>query len=286
LSTPAGAAPDRDSAASLLGFFALTFVLSWGCFIAAHGGLAERPFGAPLTRGQNALILFGTFVPAFVAIALTALRRGEAGLRALLRPLFHWRVPIRYYVFAVGFMAAIKLTGALVDRIVTGTWPVFGKTPIPWLFAAAAVSTVVGGQSGEEIGWRGYALPRLTARLGLGGASILLGVIWAAWHLPLFYLQGADKHGQSFPVWGLQVTAISVAIAWLYWRTGGSLLLTMLMHASINNTKDIVPTVARPPANPLVPTVPLLTGISMVLLWVVAAFLLVRMRRAPRSLAN
>jgi membrane protease YdiL (CAAX protease family) len=73
----------------------------------------------------------------------------------------------------------------------------------------------VGGQVGEELGWRGYALPRLARRFGLGGASLVLGVLWAGWHLPLFYMLGGDTVGQSFPLFVCQVTALSVAIAWL-----------------------------------------------------------------------
>src|SRR4029078_1803740 len=96
-------------------------------------------------------------------------------------------------------------------------------------------------QAGEEIGWRGYALSPLSVRLGLSGASVLLGLIWAFWHLPFFFIPGTDKSGQSFPMYLLSVTALSVAMAWLYWQTGRSLLLTMLMHAAVNNTKDIVP---------------------------------------------
>jgi membrane protease YdiL (CAAX protease family) len=118
------------------------------------------------------------------------------------------------------------------------------------VLAAALFSTVIGGQAGEEIGWRGYALPRLAAPFGLARASIMLGMIWACWHLPLFFLPQADTYGQSFPVYLLQVTALSVAIAWLYWRTNGSPLLTMLMHAAINNTKDIVPSLAMTGTNP------------------------------------
>src|SRR5207247_7237989 len=122
--------------------------------------------------------------------------------------------------------------------------------------------------------------PRLAARWGLAGASILLGVIWASWHLPLFYVPGTDTYGQSFPMYLLQVTALSVAIAWLYWRTRGSLLLTMLMHAAINNTKDIVPTILRTPGNPLEPSASLMAWLGAAVLWIPAAILLVRMRNA------
>ena len=112
-------------------------------------------------------------------------------------------------------------------------------TSLVLMLAATIVSTPV--QAGEEIGWRGYALPRLAARFGLAPASIVLGVIWAVWHLPFFVMPGGDTYRQSFPAYLTSVTALSVALSFLYWRTNGSLLMTMLMHAAINNTKDIVP---------------------------------------------
>src|SRR5207247_10936925 len=96
-------------------------------------------------------------------------------------------------------------------------------------------------RAGEGFGWRGYARPRLAARFGLGRASILLGLIWACWHLPQFFIPEADTYQQSFFVYVLQVTALSVAMAWLYARTNGSLLLGMLLHAAVNNATDIVP---------------------------------------------
>jgi len=273
----------RSSAGSLLAFFALTYVVSWTFFISAVVLNGKLPPGAPLRPGVGTLVLIGAFGPALVALGLTTRAEGGPGLRALLSRLFEWQVSARWYVFAVGFMTAIKLTTALVYRLATGAWPRYGFEGLPIMIAATVFSTVVGGQTGEEIGWRGYALPRLAARLGLGGASIVLGVIWACWHLPLFYLQGADTYGQSFPAYLLQVTAISVAIAWLYWRTNGSLLLTMLMHSAINNTKEIVPSVARDPTNPFVPSASLMSWLGAAVLWIPAAYFLVRMRNTELS---
>jgi hypothetical protein len=120
-------------------------------------------------------------------------------------------------VFAVGYMAAIKLSVAFLSRLATGAWPAFGQQPWHIMVVAIVFSTPV--QAGEEIAWRGYALPRLAGRFGLARASLALGVIWACWHLPLFIIPATDKSGQSFLVYLLQVTALSVAMAWLYWRT-------------------------------------------------------------------
>lgn len=259
----------------LLKFFLLTYIATWTFFAAAG---AVSPLRGPL-------FLLGAIAPSLVALALTARADGREGVRALLGRILHWQVGVRWYVFAVGYMAAVKLGVALVHRVATGAWPRFGETPLYVMAGAILISTWV--QAGEEIGWRGYALPRMAARLGLAPASLLLGVIWAAWHLPLFLIPGTDTSGQSFPVYLLQVTALSVTMAWLYWRTGGSLLLTMILHAAVNNTKDIVPSAVAESAvmNPWTLNGSLVAWLTAALLWIGGACFLVRMRTAE-SLAG
>jgi uncharacterized protein len=265
---------------SLLKFFLLTYVVTWTVFIAV-GALTLKMDTSGHARSAllGLMVLPGVFAPAIVAVLLTAQAEGRAGLKALLRPLFQWRVGWQWYVFALGFMATIKLTVALVLRATTGSWPRFGQESWYIMLAATIFSTVVGGQAGEEIGWRGYALPRLATRFGLAPASVLLGVIWATWHLPLFFIPGADLLGQSFPLYLLQVTAMSVVFAWLWWRTKGSLLLTMLLHSAINNTKDVVPSAVQNATHVMTLSSSRVAWTTVALLWIVAGFFLVRMRR-------
>ena len=247
-------------------FFVLTYALSWAFFIPAV--LTNHP----------ALFLPGVFAPAIVALALSG-----GGYRELLGRMFQWRTGLRWYAFALFYILAVKLTAAGIHRVITGAWPRFGTTPWFIMIIAIAFSTPV--QSGEELGWRGYALPRLAERLGYPVASLLLGVIWAVWHLPQFFLPGADTLGQSFPLFFLQVTAMSVALAWLYLRTNGSLLMTMLMHAAANNTKDVVPSQVIGATNAFALSTSLVAWLSVALLWICAAYFLVRMRHASRVTA-
>jgi membrane protease YdiL (CAAX protease family) len=262
---------------SLIKFFSLTFLVSWTLWIAAAALLRVATLqSSGFLAISTFLYLLGVFAPALVALVLTARADGGAGTLALLRRTVKWSVSARWYVFAVGYMAAIKLATALVLRIATGDWPAFGQEPVYIMALAIPFSTPV--QAGEEIGWRGYALPRLAARLGLSGASIALGIIWACWHLPFFFISGTDKSGQSFPVYLLSVTAISVAMAWLYWRTNGSLLLTMLMHAAVNNTKDIVPSAESTATNAFSLSASPVAWLSVAILWICAVYFLIRMR--------
>ena len=204
---------------SVLIFFALTYTVTWTIFIAAILWTNHSSGEVPGEILQI-LILPGVFAPALVAIAMTARTGGAKGLHALLDPLFQWRVGARWFAFAAGYLAGVKLTVALLYRVSTGAWPRFGDTAWYVMAAAIVISTPV--QAGEEIGWRGFALPQLAQRLGFARASIVVGVVWATWHLPLFFLRGADTYHQSFFVYLLQVTALSVAIAWLYAHAAGA----------------------------------------------------------------
>lgn len=266
---------------SLLKFFLLTFLLSWMFWIAAAAvsgwNFSSSPTAPPsgLAAISGLLYIIGVFGPALVALALTARADGRAGTLVLLSRIVRAPRAARWYVFAIGYFAAIKLSVALVHRIATGAWPPFSKEA--WYITAVAIVFSTPVQSGEEVGWRGYALPRLAAQLGLARASVVLGIIWACWHLPFFFMTGTAKSGQSFPVYLLGVTALSVAMAWLYWRTNGSLLLTMLMHAAVNNT-NIVPAAVSHGTKPFALSTSLVAWLTAALLWICAVYFLTRMR--------
>lgn len=247
-------------------FLLLTYALTWTMFIVVAMAVPAR------TAPGAALVLLGVFAPSIVAISLTWRAGGAPAVRALLGRMLIAGVPVRLYVIALTYMAIAKLVAASLHRVIAGAWPRFGTEAVVLIPLAILVSTPV--QAGEEIGWRGFALPRLADHFGLRAASILLGVIWACWHLPQFYIADADTYHQSFLVWAPQVIAISVALAWLYHRSGGSLLLTMLMHAAINNTKDIVPSGASLPPGVFGVQVSLVSWLTLAVLWAGAAYFL------------
>ena len=263
-------------------YFALTFLVSWTFWLTA-GALTARSIaaGSAPTPATTVLVYLGVFGPAFVAVAMTLWAGGAAEVRALLSRLVQWRVGFRWYLFAIAFMAVVKVTMAALHRVALGAWPGFGSTPVLAMLAATVISVLILGQSGEELGWRGYALPRLASRIGLGWASVVLGIIWAVWHLPIFFVfPSADKFGQSFPLYLAQVTGLSVAMAWLWWRTNGSLLLTMLLHAAINNTKDIVPSASAGARSVWTLGASPAAWMTVGVLWTFAALFLLDMRKA------
>jgi len=199
-------------------------------------------------------------------------------MQVLLQRVFARPSTIRWYLFAVGYLATIKLAVVVIHRLLAGTWPRFGTEPWYLIAAAIVISTPV--QAGEEIGWRGYALPRLAARFGLARASLLLGLIWACWHLPLFFVPGLNQYGQSFPLFALGGIALSVAIAWLYAHTEGSVGMAMLMHSAVNQTTGIVPTNVPGATNPFAVSLSPSGWLFLALLWMSAVYFLVRMPNA------
>ena len=257
------------SSTGLVPFLFLSYLVTWTVFITVIVWVPAQ------TAAGYALVLFGAYTPGFLALLVTARSDGRKGVAALLRRILRADVPLRFYLLALTYIAVVKLTAATVHHQVTGLRPPFGDRSLALILLAIAISTPF--QAGEEIGWRGFALPRLADRFGLRIASVLLGLIWAAWHLPQFYIAGADTYHQSFVVWGLQVVAISVALAWLYAKSGGSLLLVMLMHSAINNSKDIVPSGAAVPPGVFSLNAPLMAWLTLGLLWIAAAYFLVRM---------
>jgi len=252
-------------------FFLFTFLVSWTFFFSAVA------FSGPtITPFISVLVLLGTITPSIVALLLSAI---EGGAGALASRILEANVALRWYAFAIFYMLTVKLLVALVYRAAMGTWPRFGTES--WLIIAIAILFSTPVQAGEELGWRGYALPRLAARIGYAGASVLLGVIWGIWHMPLFFVGGTDKFGQSITVFVLGTAALSVAVTWLYVHVKGSLLLTMLMHSAVNQTVGIVPSADEGARNPYALTNSVVAWLSVALLWICSAYFLIRMRKIP-----
>jgi uncharacterized protein len=269
-----------DRRGSVAAFFLLTFAMSWASWAAWAMLRDDRAVLAEVAY------YVGVFAPAIVGVAMTAWQDGRAGVDAVLRRLIKAQVPARFYLFALLYFVAVKAVVALAYRAITGNWPTL--TSEPWILLVLGTLVSIPAQAGEEIGWRGFALPRLGRRIGLGWASIIIGVLWGAWHLPFFFVAGVDKSGQSFPLYVLGVTALSVAFTWLYVRTGGSLLLTMILHSAVNNT-NFLHSIDPAATNPFAFGRSLVAWLTVGVLWIGAGYFLVRIRgeratvRATRS---
>lgn len=254
------------TAPSVAGFFVFTFALTWLLWLPML--LADQHLINSVPGGL--LLALGTAVPSLVVLGLAA-RTG--GVATLMRGLTRWRLPARWYAAALLIPAVLMLTAMGLGVLLGATSPAF-PAPGRWPLVAVNLLAVllIGGPLGEELGWRGYALPRLERHFGFTVAAVLLGLIWAAWHLPLFLLPGTPQSQLPLGWFVLQTVAFSVVLAWVYGRTG-SLLLVVLMHGAVNKLAG--PLRVFPGANgslrPYVLTTLLTVGAALLLSWRSAA---------------
>src|SRR5215217_171460 len=212
----------------LITFFVLTYALAWILWLP----LVVHQDTIPAAPGL-VLVLLGSNVPSLLAILLTALVLGRGSLRKLLGRLLIWRVDPHWYLVIV--LGPIALSGGMVAfNAFVGGPAISVGVPLLTVVITLAFFIFPGSALGEEIGWRGYALPRLQSGRSALSASLILGVIWAFYHLPLFFTGQAFRSPRILIPFVISGIALSVILTWVYNGTGGSLLLVVLLHATAN----------------------------------------------------
>jgi len=246
----------RSALLHLLFFFCLTYILSWSIWL----------WGLP--RSGWFLVL-GTFAPTLIALLLTAIYDGRKGLAKILQVMIRWRVKAWWYLFCFGSTALVVGVSlvwySLNDGQITHT-----NDPRQWyLIFPAFLQVLFFSVLGEEIGWRGFALPQMQKMIGALPASMVLGIIWSLWHLPLFWQ--ADNFHSQLPIslFLLQSIALTILITWLYNRTGGSLLMVHLFHTASNLTLGVLPIMPENTGGDLAPL-----WMAVVLLWLMTLVVL------------
>lgn len=222
----------------LLAYLALAFGLTWPLMGAeVLGSWGFIPFRLTLTGAGLWLTLPLAYGPTLAALLVTGITSGRSGIRTLLSRLLIWRVGWRWYgatLLLPGLIAGGAISLYAVRRGAPVELPALG-----WEMVLLPVALVVRGLfNGEEIGWRGFALPYLQQRWPALTASLLLGVIWALFHLPIFFVHGPSVLGSQNSMnpfaFLVEVLAGSILITWLLNNTRGSLLIAYLYHAAVN----------------------------------------------------
>ena len=208
-------------------FFVLAYAISWLLWLPLVVSGDSSPSGPGLV-----LLLLGSLVPSSIAILLVAVLHGGAGVRKLLHRLLIWRVGAGWWV-AIVLVSALVLGGVGLNVLLGGQSPDVTVT-IPAAVALFVFFLFPGSAGGEEIGWRGFALPHLQAARSALGASLVLGVVWGVWHLPLYLVGTNIRPLGLFAPWVVLTVAVSVIYTWIYNGTGGSLLMVVLFHAASN----------------------------------------------------
>jgi membrane protease YdiL (CAAX protease family) len=231
-------------------FLLLTFAISWGI------GGAYLAFPKPLTAAfgpfayATPAYYVAAWAPTLAALGLTLAEGRAGGLKALLATLVR---PARARTVIVAALAlpAIALMLSLALPTVTA-WPVTPRqvlvaTPLVLLTTAQIVTN--SGPLGEELGWRGYALPRLLARTSPLKAGLVLGLVWTLWHVPAFLFSGIIGSPLSnLPWYALGTVGLSLLMTALFVRTGGNVLVAgILPHFVINGLGATGAWASRPP---------------------------------------
>ncbi len=221
-------------------FFTLAFIISWGAMLILAG-----PHGIPASSEQfMALGMAMLLGPSVAGILMTGLTSGRAGFRELRSRLLKWRVGARWYMIAL-------LTAPLSTAAVLLALSLFSPEFLPGIYTSDDKATlllmgIVGGlivAFCEELGWTGFAIPRMRLRYGVLATGFIVGLLWGAWHFLLFWED--DSFAGAFPLVLLLARLFSwlpayrVLMVWVYDHTE-SLLVAILMHASLVATTMIV----------------------------------------------
>lgn len=225
-------------------YFLIAFIFSWIFWIpqalVSNGLLSLPSILADFLFSPFNPAAFGPLVSAF---SLTYLNEGKEGMKNLLKRGINYKFNKKWYI-PIFFLFPIITGSALLLAILSGeNLPELYVLSNPFLILVGFIYIFfLGGPFQEEWGWRGYALDRLQSRWSALVSSLVLGIIWGAWHLPLFFIPGTIQ--SQTPIWGFMILILcgTILFTWIYNNTDGSILAVMLFHTMNNLSFFMFPT--------------------------------------------
>ncbi|QBD75069.1 CPBP family intramembrane metalloprotease [Ktedonosporobacter rubrisoli] len=219
----------------LVSYFVMAYGFSWIAWLPYI--LSQDGFGLlPFHPGQAALLpgaFLGPFLSGFV---MTAVMEGKPGVGRLLRRIVQWRMNWYWYLIALVGIPIIIISGVLA---LPGAEANIHPNILNFVgyFPLLLIMEILTSGLAEEPGWRGFALPRLQRQFGPLLASIILGLLWSGWHLPLYLASWGNGAG-LLEIGEFFLTTIGIAsiMTWVFNHTRGSLLIAILLHAAIDTT--------------------------------------------------
>jgi membrane protease YdiL (CAAX protease family) len=216
----------------------LMFLYTWSIDLSNAGILPfQVPFPIYITLGWGFIL---------ASLIMTGLTLGKEAVVTLLRRYVQWRVGWKWFLAALLLEPIFIVVGVYLDAVLTRVPPdfsnaiayeLFGKSAsLPLFFLPFFLVEII--TNGEEMGWRGYILPRLQAKYNALTSTLILGVIWGFWHLPKFL---SHFDAVAFAWFMLHIMAFAVILTWLYNNTKGSLLMVAICHAISNTVSIFVP---------------------------------------------
>jgi membrane protease YdiL (CAAX protease family) len=225
-------------------FFVLAYGISWACWVPI-ALISNKVVLVDLPRPvMLSVIIAGIFGPSLAAVLLTYALEGKNSLSGLLKRLTQWHVKARWYLAALVLPLILGLASLGIFFLLGGpvTMPnLLDPMTLLLIFGTFFFQLILGGALGEEIGWRGFALPRLLSGYSALVATLILGGLWCLWHTPLFFIAGTGQSTMPFWIFIPGTFAFAFMFTWLYISTKGSLLIMLLLHAAINTTDSVLP---------------------------------------------
>jgi membrane protease YdiL (CAAX protease family) len=245
----------------LVAFFVLAFLGGWIVLLPTvlfESGFGLIPIDIPAPAVMLSFIPAAMAGPALGAFVVTRMVEGKQGTRQLLRRILRWRVGVQWYLIAVFgvppvyFLAASLVLGTAPLEALIEDWPFLFTSYLPKVVMVFLIVSLW-----EEIGWMGFALPRLQEKYGPLMASVVLGVLWALWHLPAYFNSTqvvADKVGLGeldrllylLPPLILLATFTRIVMTWLFNVAMGSVIVVTLFHAAFNVSNNELVTAFMP----------------------------------------
>jgi membrane protease YdiL (CAAX protease family) len=256
-------------------FFLIAYALSWLAWmplVLSEDGAGLLSYRSPI--GLYVTIAIASFVGPFLsAFIMTGITEGRERVGRLLRQLVLWRVDFKWYLFAlIGLPAIMVLSVIFLPGALASFQGLAGLAPLPSIVLFAYVF-FLGGPLGEEPGWRGFALPRLQRRYGPLVGSLILGPIWAFWHLPIFWVPAWNYPPTilNIVMFVIAATAFTIVMTWVFNNTKGSLFIAVLVHTSFDVVLSIVNRLFPVPiVNDYGSNVPVLIGLGVLALVLIA----------------
>jgi membrane protease YdiL (CAAX protease family) len=233
---------------SMLSFFVLAFLFTWINWIPQ--ALLSR--GIVNYKVPVFITIIAGYGPALSAIIITRLTSGMAGVKNLFGRVIQWRAGLRWYAIVLLLPPAITIAAQLLHQLLgNGSEKLLPfqllnlgppGTPVSVQILLLAIVFIIGFDGfGEELGWRGFALPRLLEKYSALTASLVLGAIWAIWHLPYAMTVGTSMSEHHFLYFVPGIIASSILSTWIYNNTNGSILMVILFHATGNLSYMVLP---------------------------------------------
>ena len=219
------------------------FLIVFGLQALAYGLLITGVLKMPAQEGPAALLddprliilTLAAWGPIIAAFVVTALIEGKPGVRALWRRFWNRNLSLKWLLVTLLILPAIQLAANLITRLMDGqAHPVFFSYNPAWAILPMFMIAFIFNGVFEEFGWRGFVLPRFQARWNALASSLILGVIWAAWHLGQWFVPGSNLYQRNFWLWGLGTVLLSILMTWIFNNTEGSVLAVSLFHGMVN----------------------------------------------------